>query len=168
MEWFKISEWFNIGIKHVCLCINFCWVPREVLKPEPERRGFQHRPRGPTDVNVSAKHVWSLVSWLLQLKYLEKMLRKLLLSCTYNGMERHVTCERFENTASRTKTYVILTSRNYVCGCARYWRWHQFLWRSRNLTCKTAKLCSNSTWFALLIHRFLSVNSVRHSFLFFV
>ena len=48
------------------------------------------------------------------------MLRKLLFSCTYNGMERHVTGEGFENSSCRTKTYVSLTSRNYVCCCARY------------------------------------------------
>ena len=30
---------------------------REVLKPKPERPGFQHLPRGPADVNVSEKHV---------------------------------------------------------------------------------------------------------------
>ena len=30
-----------IGIKHGFLCINICWAPREALKPEPERRGFQ-------------------------------------------------------------------------------------------------------------------------------
>ena len=30
-----------IGIKHGFLCINNCWAPREALKPEPERRGFQ-------------------------------------------------------------------------------------------------------------------------------
>ena len=30
----------NIGIKHIFLCINICWTPREVLQPEPERRGF--------------------------------------------------------------------------------------------------------------------------------
>ena len=27
----------NIGIKHGFLCINICWAPREMLKPEPER-----------------------------------------------------------------------------------------------------------------------------------
>ena len=30
----------NIGIKHDFLCINICWAPRKVLKPEPERQGF--------------------------------------------------------------------------------------------------------------------------------
>ena len=33
------------------------WDPREVLQPEPEKRGFQHLPRGPANVNVSEKHV---------------------------------------------------------------------------------------------------------------
>ena len=56
-----LRVYFNIGIKHDFLCINICWAPREVLKPEPERRGFQHLPRGPADVNVSEKPVWSLL-----------------------------------------------------------------------------------------------------------
>ena len=50
-----------VRIKHDFLSINICWAPWEVLKPEPERRGFQHLPRGPADVNVSEKHVWSLL-----------------------------------------------------------------------------------------------------------
>ena len=28
-----------IGIKHDFLCINICWAPREMLKPEPDRLG---------------------------------------------------------------------------------------------------------------------------------
>ena len=47
----------TIGIKHGFLCINICWAPREMFKPEPERRGFQPLPRGPADVNVSEKPV---------------------------------------------------------------------------------------------------------------
>ena len=35
--------------------------PQGRLKPEPEWRGFQHLPRGPADVIVSEKHVWSLL-----------------------------------------------------------------------------------------------------------
>ena len=31
--------------------------PREVLKPEPERRRFQHFLRGPAENNVPEKHV---------------------------------------------------------------------------------------------------------------
>ena len=47
----------NIGIKHDFQYINICQAPREMLKPEPDRRGFQPLSRGPTDVNVSEKHV---------------------------------------------------------------------------------------------------------------
>ena len=47
----------NIGIKHGFLCINICWAPREMLKPKPERRGFQSLLRGSAAVNVSEKHV---------------------------------------------------------------------------------------------------------------
>ena len=51
----------NIAIKHDFLCINICWAPREAFKPKPERRGFQHLPRGPANVNLSGKHVLSLL-----------------------------------------------------------------------------------------------------------
>ena len=34
----KIFKSFNIGIKHGFLCVNICWAPREMLKPEPESR----------------------------------------------------------------------------------------------------------------------------------
>ena len=44
-----------------------------------------------------------------RLKTLEKLLQKVLFSCTYNGAEKHVTCERFENASSRAKTNVIAT-----------------------------------------------------------
>ena len=54
---FYIAFVFNIGIKHGFPGINICWASWEVLKLEPERRGFQHRPRDPADVNVSEKHV---------------------------------------------------------------------------------------------------------------
>ena len=47
----------DIGIKHDFLCINICWVLREMLKPEPEMQEFQHLLRGPVDVNVSEKLV---------------------------------------------------------------------------------------------------------------
>ena len=42
-------------------------------------------------------------------KTLEKLLQKVLFTCTYNGAEKHVTCERFENAASRAQTNVIAT-----------------------------------------------------------
>ena len=31
---------FNVGIKHVFLCINICWALRMVLKPNLEGEGF--------------------------------------------------------------------------------------------------------------------------------
>ena len=48
---------YNIGIKHGFLCINICWALREMLKPEPERRGFQPLPSGRAYVNASEKRV---------------------------------------------------------------------------------------------------------------
>ena len=100
----------NIGIKHDFLCINICWALSS--------RRAQH---------VSEKPVWSLLLYknIFSLENWSKMPRKRLFSCTYNGAERHVTCERFRNAASRAKTNVMLTSRNYVCYCARYWWWCQ-------------------------------------------
>ena len=44
-----------------------------------------------------------------RLKTLEKLLQKVLFSCTYNGAEKHVTCECFENASSGAKTNVIAT-----------------------------------------------------------
>ena len=52
-------------------------------------------------------------------KTLEKLLGKVLFSCTYNGVEKHLTCKRFENAASREKTNIILTSFSYMHYCAR-------------------------------------------------
>ena len=37
-------------------------------------------------------------------KALEKLPQKVIFTCTYNGAEKHVTCERFVNAASRAKT----------------------------------------------------------------
>ena len=67
----------------------------EVLKLEPERQGFQHLPRGPADVNVSEKHGWLLLcrKTFFRLKTLEKLLQKVLFTCTYNGAEKHITYE---------------------------------------------------------------------------
>ena len=64
-----------IGIKHDFVCINICWAPREVLKPKPERRGFQQLPTGPADVNVSEKHVRSLLLHKNQFFFARKLWR---------------------------------------------------------------------------------------------
>ena len=53
-------------------------------------------------------------------KTLEKIHRKFFFRVLFTGAENHVTYERFENAASRAETNVMLTSRNYVCYCARY------------------------------------------------
>ena len=42
-------------------------------------------------------------------KFWEKLLQKVLFTCTFSCAEKHVTCERFENAASRAKTNVIVT-----------------------------------------------------------
>ena len=41
--------------------------------------------------------------------FLEKLLQKVFISCAYNGVEKHINCERFENASSRAKTNVIAT-----------------------------------------------------------
>ena len=56
---------------------------------------------------------------------LEKLLQKFLFTSTYNGTEKHVTCERFENAASRAKTNVIATVHFTGDDC-------QFLWQPWN------------------------------------
>ena len=52
---FDLTVRKNIGIKHGFLCINICLAPREALKAEPERRGFQPSRWGPVDVNASER-----------------------------------------------------------------------------------------------------------------
>ena len=42
-------------------------------------------------------------------KTLEKLLQKDLFTCTYNGVEKHVTYEHFENAASRAKNNILAT-----------------------------------------------------------
>ena len=34
----------NIGIKYDFLCINICWAPKVVLKPESVKQGFREPP----------------------------------------------------------------------------------------------------------------------------
>ena len=68
---------------------------------------------------------------------LEKLLQKVLFNYTYNGEKKHVTCERFENAASRAKTNVIATVHFTDDNVS-------FYDGSRILIHKTAKLCINS------------------------
>ena len=146
----------NIGIKHDFLCINICLAPREALKPEPERRGFQHLPRGPADVlNVSEKPVWSLLlhTAFFSLENFGEIASKSS-SYLWRGTLKHVTCERFQKSASRAKTNIIATMHftdDDVC----------FYDGPGMLIHKTAKPCMNSTWiaFKLLIHEFVPVKT---------
>ena len=59
------------------------------------------------------------------------------LTCTYNGAEKHVTCKRFENAASRAKTNVITTVHFTDDGASLYDC-------PGMLFLKTTKLCINS------------------------
>ena len=77
----------------------------------------------------------------------------------YNGAQKHDGFVGFEKACSRAKTYVILTSLNYVHFYTRYCWWRQFLWWSRMCICKVQKPCINSTWIAKLIHGFLSIKT---------
>ena len=90
---------YIIGIKHHFVCINICWDLREALKPEPER--LHHFPRGQADVNVSENHIHYCIKAFCHSKTLEEKLQKVHFSSTYNGAERHLTCERFEKATSR-------------------------------------------------------------------
>ena len=51
-------------------------------------------------IALKGSHFWFLF---------EKLLQNVIFTCTYNGAEKHVTCERFENAASRANTNVIAT-----------------------------------------------------------
>ena len=48
------------------------------------------------------------------LKTLEKLLQEVLFTCNYNGAEKHVACQCFENAASRAKTNFIATVHLFV------------------------------------------------------
>ena len=126
----------NIGIIHDFLCINICWAPRDVLKPSL---------RGPDQKSMFDRYYCS--------KSLEKLLQEVLFTSTYNGAEKHVTCERFENDASRTKTNDIATVHFTDDDVSFYYGPGMFIR-------KTAKPCINSAWIALLIHGFVLVKTL--------
>ena len=75
------------------------------------------------------------------------------------SQERLSWCLRETSTCSRAKTYVLLTSLNYVHFFARYCWWRQFLWRPRLRVCKVQKPSINSTWISWSIQRFLPVKT---------
>ena len=49
------------------------------------------------------------IKFFFHSKTSEKLLQKVLFTCTHNGAKKHITCERFENDASRAKTNIIAT-----------------------------------------------------------
>ena len=99
------SAWPLGGIKTLA-------APREMLKPEPEMRGFQH-PQGAKQLLMFQKSMfyryYCIKTFFFCSKTLEKLLQKVLFTCTCNGAEKHVTYERFENATFRAKTKVIAT-----------------------------------------------------------
>ena len=87
------------------------------------------------------------------LKTLEKRFKKIIFVA-----QKHEEFVGFENACSRAKTYVILTSLNYIQLYACYCWWRQFLWWLRIHKCsKVQKPLFNSMWLAWLIHGFLPV-----------
>ena len=101
---------------------------------------------------------------------LEKMLRKNLFSFTYNGAERYVTWEHYENAVSRANNNFIWTSRIAFATVHVTDDYVRFYDSPGMIIPKTAKLCINSTWIALLIiiiiiHGFVPINNLWHSIL---
>ena len=149
MHQYRDQTWFSI-----------CWAPREVLKPEPERRGFQH-PRGIQQMLIYQKSMFDrqyCIDTFCCSKTLGNLLRRVLFFCTYNGAKKHIACERFENAASRAQT-----------------RLHSLLWALLVITAGfvTAPGCKPvrrqhvnglvDAWICAGWN--VAVNSVRHSFL---
>ena len=112
------------------------WASREVLKPKPERRGFQYLPESHQMLMCQKSYYY--IKTFFHSKTLEKLLQKVFISCTYNGTEKHVTCEHFENAASRAKTNVIAIM--HVTGDDV-----RFYGGPGMLILKTAEPCINST-----------------------
>ena len=136
---------------------------------QQKRRGFQHLLRGPADLLGPSGGVETLnyqgaqqilmyqksmtdryycIKLFFRSKTLEKLTQKVLFTCTYNGTQKHVTCEHFENAASRAKTNVIATV-HFTNDDVSFYDGPGMLIR------KTAKPCVNSTW----IHGFVPVKT---------
>ena len=143
----------NIGIEHGFLCINICWALREVLKPEP---------RGPADVNVSEKHVWSLLLHknILSLENLGEivskssffrvpiMAQKSMLPA--NVLKMPLPGQRLMSSWRHKITFsTVCVTDDDVSFCDGLGM----------LICKTAKPYINSTKISLLIHGFVPVKT---------
>ena len=114
---------------------------------------------GPADVNVSERHVWSLLLhkniFLLE-NFRENASKRSFF--VYSTLALKDTLPA--NAASRAETNVMLTARNYVCYCTCYWWWHQFLCRSRNAYgVKVPSTSSLSVYTKVLAH---NLNDIRN------
>ena len=96
--------------------------------------------------------VFFVLFFLFRSKTLQKLLQKVLFICIYSGAKKHVTCERFENAASRAKTNIIATE-HFTADDVNFYDGPGILIH------KTAKPCINSPWIALLIHSFVPVKT---------
>ena len=81
---------------------------------------------------------YSCIKTFISLENFGEIASESLFTCTYNGAERHVTCKRFENAASRAKTNVIATV-HFTDDDVRFYDGPGMLIR------KTTKPCINST-----------------------
>ena len=157
----------NTGIKHDFLCINICWTLREVLKPEPSAgpRGRCWNPslkgdgfntsRGAQQMLMYQKSMFECyycIKTFFLLENVAEIASKSSFFLPYNGTEMHGTCTRFENTTFRAKTNAIATV-HLTDDDISFYDGPGMLIR------KTAKLCINSTWIALLIHGFVPVQT---------
>ena len=130
------------------------------------RQGLQHTLRGPADVNVSEKHVWSLLlhNKILSCNNTWKCCRK----CSKNFFFPVPIMPRksmlHANVFKAPFPGQMLTS---------FW-YHRFTFATLHITdddvkfcdgramliSKTTKPCINSTWIALLIHRFVPIKTL--------
>ena len=117
-------EQFNIGIKRVFLCIKsagpweWCW------NLSLKGRGFNDPQGVLADVVVSENHIWSLLLYKVILSL--KNASKISFLSFYKGAQKHEGLVGFENACYRGKTYVILTSLNYINFYICYTWLHQF------------------------------------------
>ena len=150
----QLSMYKNIGIKHDFLCINICWAPREVLKPEPER--------GPADINVSEKHVWSLLLHknILSVENFGENAPKSSFSCTYNVQKGTLPANILktplpgQRLTSSWRHKITFTSVHGTDGNVNFCDCPRMLVR------KTPKPCITSMWIALLINGLVPVKTL--------
>ena len=122
---------------------EICWNPSLSLKGE----GF-NTSRGAQQMLMYQKSMFDRYycsKHFFRSKTSGKLLQKGLLTCTYNGAEKLVTCEGFQGK-------VIATMHSTDDDVS-------FYGGPGMLIRKTAKPCINSTWIAVLIHGFVPVKT---------